>query len=118
LNSHCVTGSRAFTTTLREIVGIRAASQVKYFNSYTDAERDAVDVMMCDEAHRIRQTSNSRFTPVSKKSKLSQIDEIFRAVVMCWQLIELYGVATSIGSTPVRSLRQVEKQDAENQIDG
>jgi hypothetical protein len=60
LNTHYVTGSRAFTTTVREIVGSRASQQIKYFNGYAAAEYSAVDVMVCDEAHRIRETSNSR----------------------------------------------------------
>jgi DUF2075 family protein len=75
LNTHYVTGSRAFTTTLREIVGTRASSQVKYFNSYMTAERDAVDIMICDESHRIRKTSNNRFT--KNRSEKSQIEELF-----------------------------------------
>src|SRR5216683_1497496 len=37
LNAHYVTGSRAFTSTIREIVGTRGAAQVRYFNSYTSA---------------------------------------------------------------------------------
>jgi hypothetical protein len=34
---------------------------------------------MCDEAHRIRKTSNSRFTPTAGKSTRPQIDELFEA---------------------------------------
>ena len=54
LNAHYVTGSRAFTTTIREIVGTRGAAQVRYFNSYMSADVDVIDVMIADEAHRIR----------------------------------------------------------------
>ena len=79
LNTHYVTGSKAFTTTVREIVGSRAAQQIKYFNSYATAQCNDVDVMVCDEAHRIRATSNSRFTPYSKRSKLPQIGELIKA---------------------------------------
>jgi uncharacterized protein len=79
INAHYVTGSRAFTSTLREIVGTRASAQVKYFNSYSDAEVKAVDVLICDESHRIRGTSNQRFTPAAKRSNLSQVDELFHA---------------------------------------
>jgi DUF2075 family protein len=78
LNTHYVTGSRSFTETLREIVGSRAAAQVKYFNSYTQAEHNAVDVLICDESHRIRANSNDRFRP-KNNSGLTQIEEIFRA---------------------------------------
>lgn len=78
-NAHYVTGSRAFTSTVREIVGSRGAAQVRYFNSYMGADVNVVDVMIADEAHRIRQTSNNRFTPKVKQSKLPQIEELLNA---------------------------------------
>jgi DUF2075 family protein len=79
LNTHYVTGSRAFTTTVREIVGSRASQQIKYFNGYANAGYCDVDVMVCDEAHRIRETSNSRFTPRAKRSTTPQIGELIHA---------------------------------------
>jgi len=79
LNAHYVTGSKAFTSTVREIVGSRAASQVRYFNSYMDADVNVIDVMIADEAHRIRETSNNRFTPKVKRSKRPQIQELLKA---------------------------------------
>lgn len=79
LNTHYVTGSRAFTTTIREIVGTRAAQQIKYFNGYASAEYNDIDVMVCDEAHRIRETSNNRYTPRARRSKGAQIDELLTA---------------------------------------
>jgi hypothetical protein len=79
LNAHYVTGSRAFTSTVREIVGTRAAAQVRYFNSYMGADVNVIDVMIADEAHRIRETSNNRFTPKVKQSKLPQIQELLKA---------------------------------------
>ncbi len=79
LNTHYVTGSKAFTTTVRDIVGSRAAQQIRYFNSYPTAQYNDIDVMVCDEAHRLRATSNSRFTPKTKRSDLPQIGEIINA---------------------------------------
>ncbi len=79
LNAHYVTGSKAFTSTVREIVGTRGAAQVRYFNSYMDADVNVIDVMIADEAHRIRITSNNRFTPKVKQSKLPQIHELLKA---------------------------------------
>lgn len=79
LNTHYVTGSRAFTYTLKKIVGNRAAQQVRYFNSYASAAFNDVDVMICDEAHRIRRTSNNRFIPKERQSKHLQIEELFHA---------------------------------------
>jgi DUF2075 family protein/phage repressor protein C with HTH and peptisase S24 domain len=77
-NAHYATGSRAFTETLRKIIGSRGSVQFKYFNSYTQAEHNIVDVIIADEAHRIRDTSNSRFAPRIKGSKLSQIEELLQ----------------------------------------
>lgn len=78
-NTHYVTGSKAFTETIRKILGTRGAQQVKYFNSYMAAESGAIDVMVCDEAHRIRKSSNNRFTKKDKRSKKSQLEELFKA---------------------------------------
>lgn len=77
LNTHYVTGSKAFTNTLRRIVGNRAAQQITFFNSYVSAAFNDVDVMICDEAHRIRETSNNRFSRV--RSDKRQIEELFHA---------------------------------------
>lgn len=78
-NAHYSTGSRAFTETLREVIGRRGSVQFKYFNSYMRCDSNEVDVIICDEAHRIRKSSNNRFTPAAKKSDLPQIDEIIKA---------------------------------------
>lgn len=78
-NAHYATGSRAFTTTLREIIGARGSAQFKYFNSYAQAEQNVIDVLIADEAHRIRKTSNSRFTRRERRSDLSQIEELSKA---------------------------------------
>jgi len=78
-NAHYATGSRAFTMTLRNIIGARGSIQFKYFNSYMHAERDAVDVLICDEAHRIREKSESRYTPKEERTGLPQIQELINA---------------------------------------
>jgi hypothetical protein len=78
LNAHYATGSRAFTSTIRQIVGSRASAQVKFFNSYMQADVNAIDVIIADEAHRIRVTSNDRFTPKVKKSAASQVQELLK----------------------------------------
>lgn len=44
-----------------------------------DAEANAIDVLICDEAHRIRKSSNNRFTPKVKRSSKAQIDELLWA---------------------------------------
>ena len=78
-NAHYATGSKAFTETLRKIIGARGSVQFKYFNSYTTAEENTVDVLIADEAHRIRLTSNGRFTPKVKKSEAAQLEELLKA---------------------------------------
>jgi uncharacterized protein len=77
-NAHYATGSRAFTQTLIQIIGRRGSPQFKYFNSYGQGEFNAVDVLLADEAHRIRETSNDRFTPRERRSNTSQIDELYK----------------------------------------
>ncbi|MFG3705987.1 DNA/RNA helicase domain-containing protein [Micromonospora sp. NPDC047670] len=77
------TGSRSFTQTLRRYAG-RGSTRLKnlfaYFNSFMTAERNGIDVLICDEAHRIRETSVNRFTPKAKRDKARpQIDELIAA---------------------------------------
>ena len=72
------TGSSAFTNTLRKIVGARAKGLFKFFNSFVDAPEEAFDVLIADEAHRIRESSNSRYTPRARRTKVPQIDELMR----------------------------------------
>jgi uncharacterized protein len=78
-NAQYATGSRAFTETLRKIIKSRGAAQFKYFNSYTEAENNAIDVLIADEAHRLRETSFNRFTPKSERSDTPQIEELLKA---------------------------------------
>jgi len=78
-NAHYATGSRAFTEVMRKIIGSRGSVQFKYFNSYREAEVNAVDVLICDEAHRIREFSRDRFTPRAEGSETPQIDELIHA---------------------------------------
>ncbi len=74
---HHATGSAAFTNTVRKRVGTRASGLFKFFNSYLNAEDDTLDVLICDEAHRIRRFSWDRFR---KKKAIDpdrpQIDEL------------------------------------------
>ncbi len=76
------TGSRSFTQTLRRVAGRgsrRTQNLFKYFNSFTDAERNGLEVLILDEAHRIRETSASRYTPARLRSGRRQVDELIAA---------------------------------------
>ena len=75
-NVQHATGSKAFTETLRQVVGRDAAQQFRYFNNFALADAESIDVLICDEAHRIRATSVSRFTPKDKRSGKTQIEEL------------------------------------------
>ena len=74
-----VTGSRAFTENLRKVVGSRAAAQFKYFNSLSNADEDGLDVVISDEAHRLREFSWNWRTPKRFRTDVSQVEELVRA---------------------------------------
>lgn len=78
-NAHYATGSRAFTMTLRNIIGTRGSVQFKYFNSYMHADNNAVDVLICDEAHRLRKVSASRYTSKAERTGKPQIKELINS---------------------------------------
>jgi hypothetical protein len=76
------TGSKSFTETMRRHVArgsTRLKSMFKYFNSFMKADRNLLDVLICDEAHRIRETSANRFTKKDDRSGRLQIDELISA---------------------------------------
>jgi hypothetical protein len=76
------TGSSAFTSTLRRVAGRRAPqvkAMFKYFNQLGDAEKNQLDVLICDEAHRIREVSANRYTPAKLRTGRPQVDELIDA---------------------------------------
>ncbi len=76
------TGSSAFTQTLRKIAGARAPrvrSLFSYYNNFVDAETNGLEVLINDEAHRIRETSTNRWTPASKRSSRPQVEDLIDA---------------------------------------
>nr|WP_245941635.1 DUF2075 domain-containing protein [Vallicoccus soli] len=76
------TGSRSFTQTLRKVAGQRAPRvqrMFKYFNSFMEAERNGLDVLILDEAHRIRETSVDRYTRAALRTGRPQVDELMAA---------------------------------------
>ena len=79
-NAMHATGSKAFTENMRRVVGSRAGqSQFRYFNQFGNAAANDVDVLILDEAHRLRETSASRFTPKAKRTDIPQVDELIQA---------------------------------------
>lgn len=77
------TGSRSFTQTLRKVAGkgsTRTAKLFSYFNNFMTAEKNGLDVLILDEAHRIRETSVDRYTRKEVREQARpQIDELMNA---------------------------------------
>lgn len=76
------TGSQSFTQTMRRVAGkgsSKVQSLFKYFNNFIEAERNGLDVLICDEAHRIREVSANRFTAARLRSGRPQLDELLDA---------------------------------------
>lgn len=66
------TGSKWFTKNLRAMLkGISGEYYFNYFNNYNDSEIDSIDVLICDEAHRIRGDRDTR-------SGLYQIEQLIK----------------------------------------
>ncbi|HEX6356021.1 DUF2075 domain-containing protein [Actinophytocola sp.] len=76
------TGSKPFTTTLRKVAGkgsTRVQKVFQYFNSFSQASLNELDVLICDDAQRIRQSSNNRYTPAVQRSAKEQVAELLDA---------------------------------------
>lgn len=76
------TGSQSFTQTMRRYVGkgsTTVKSMFKYFNNFVDARPNGLDVLICDEAHRIREVSANRYTPARNRTGRLQVDELLDA---------------------------------------
>jgi DUF2075 family protein len=75
------TGSKAFTTNLRALGPAGSDAVFRYFNNFRElvTPPNSIDLVVCDEAHRLRESSNDRFTKAAVRSTISQIREIIRA---------------------------------------
>ncbi|WP_432110156.1 DNA/RNA helicase domain-containing protein [Streptomyces sp. AA1529] len=76
------TGSQAFTKTMRKVAGFRkreVQDLFKYFNSFMAAEKNSLDVLICDEAHRMRETSANRYTSAALRTGKPQVEELIDA---------------------------------------
>lgn len=89
------TGSRSFTQTLRRVAGrgsSRVQSMFKFFNSFMDAGANDLDVLILDEAHRIRETSVNRWTRAAQRTGKQQIDELLDAALVPVFLLDQHQV--------------------------
>jgi hypothetical protein len=72
------TGGKAFTTAMRS--KFAGASGLFVWNmSMRNATYQALDLLLVDEAHRIRETSDTRWTPRAQRAQRAQIDELLDA---------------------------------------
>jgi DUF2075 family protein len=78
-NAHYVTGSKAFTETLWQKLGNRSKAVLKYTSNYGDAEFNEIDVMICDESHRIRDFTKTRFMKRQDWPTRPQVRELLDA---------------------------------------
>jgi len=74
-NAHYATGSKSFTSTLRKILGNDARGLLNYFMSYGGAQSNEIDVLIMDEAHRIRERTGYPF----KSTGRLQIEDLINA---------------------------------------
>ncbi|MFF9478372.1 DNA/RNA helicase domain-containing protein [Streptomyces sp. NPDC014733] len=76
------TGSQSFTKTMRKVAGSRKTEVqrlFRYFNSFMAAEPNDLDVLLCDEAHRLRKTSANRYTKAELRTGRPQVAELIDA---------------------------------------
>lgn len=103
------TGSRSFTQTLRRVAGRRdrrVQSLFKYFNQFMTAERNSLDVLVLDEAHRIRETSVDRYTRAEFRTGRPQVNELIAAARVPVFLLDENQIVRPGDSAPSRRSRR------------
>ena len=107
------TGSKAFTETLRRVAGNRD-SRVKqlfgYFNQFAVDEPNSLDVLILDEAHRVRESSNNRFTKRTQRSTKPQIEELIDVARVPVFLLDEHQVVRPGEIGTVAAIRQAAQQ--------
>lgn len=73
-----VSGSAAFTHGMRRLLGPELSSLVKFTDYFWQHSKDSVDVLIVDEAHRMRAKSVPRVT-TDRRPTISQLEELVRA---------------------------------------
>lgn len=106
-NVHYATGSKSFTSTLRKILGNEVKSLFNYFMSYGEAQPNEIDVLIMDEAHRIRLKTGY---PHKSTGKLQIEDLINAAKVLVFFIDDYQSVRKGEIGTSVFI-----KENAENQ---
>ncbi|MFC8389793.1 MULTISPECIES: DUF2075 domain-containing protein [unclassified Streptomyces] len=75
-------GSRAFNAAVKENVGYTETEfreRFAYFSSFVNPPEPPLDVLICDEAHRLRDMSKNWRLPAEKQGTKPQVDELIEA---------------------------------------
>ncbi|MFJ4798017.1 DUF2075 domain-containing protein [Kitasatospora purpeofusca] len=75
-------GSRAFNAAMQEHVGVgdrEFKETFTYFFDYVTTPEPPLDVLICDEAHRLRDQSRNQYWPPEKQGTRPQVDELLDA---------------------------------------
>ncbi|MFE0911884.1 DUF2075 domain-containing protein [Streptomyces sp. NPDC058812] len=75
-------GSRAFNAAIKENVGYTESEfreRFAYFSSFVNPPEPPLDVLICDEAHRLRDMSKNWRLPAEKQGTKPQVDELLEA---------------------------------------
>ena len=75
---YLVSGSAAFTYGMRRLLGPDVASLVKFTDFFWKHQENSVDVLIVDEAHRIRAKSEPKVV-AAERPKITQLEELVRA---------------------------------------
>ncbi len=72
------TGGKAFTTVMQSKFGSAQHLFIGNIN-LRDAPTQSLDLLLVDEVHRVRETSDTRFTPKAQQKLRSQMEELITA---------------------------------------
>lgn len=76
--TYLVSGSAAFTHGMRRLLGPELAPLVRFTDFFWNHPENSVDVLIVDEAHRIRTKSQPKVV-AARRPKISQLEELVRA---------------------------------------
>ncbi|MGW5881486.1 DNA/RNA helicase domain-containing protein [Streptomyces koyangensis] len=111
------TGSQSFTKTMRKVAGARKSEVqrlFKYFNSFMEAEPNDLDVLVCDEAHRLRRTSANRYTRAALRTGRPQVAELMDAARVPVFLLDQHQV---VRPGEMGTVEQIQAAAAEQDLD-
>lgn len=111
------TGSQSFTKTMRKVAGARKPEVqrlFRYFNSFMEAEPNDLDVLVCDEAHRLRKTSANRYTKATLRTGRPQVAELMDAARVPVFLLDQHQV---VRPGEMGTVEQIQAAAAEQDLD-